>query len=295
MKITFIGAGKVGRSFGYYLKNNGFDIVGYFSKSRQSQELAAGETSSRSLNEIEVVNEADVIFITTPDSEIEKVCEYFSSRVYFNSGHSVVHMSGGLSSEVLKSAGSQGASIFSLHPLQSFAQVDKAVEDLKNTFFTLEGKGDKSRILSLLEGINNRYVEIYPEKKALYHAAASIASNYLVALANISLKLLQECGFSRAQAREVAGTLMGGTIKNIEDYDTVEALTGPIARGDNYTVEKHIKVLKEQGYDDILDVYRLLGLETVGVAERKGLNTEKARELNQILKVENTENKEAGN
>lgn len=285
MNIAFIGAGKVGRSFGYYLKSKGFNVIGYNSKSKASQELAAKETDTHSLTREELLQKGEIIFITTPDSQIEEVCEKLSEEVGFNPGHTVIHMSGGLSSTALESAGKQGASTFSLHPLQSFAKVEKAREELEKTFFTLEGRGEKEKVLSLLSGIGNTYVEIEPEKKALYHGAASIASNYLVALTNIALRLLEDCGFSREKALKFAGSLMAGTMNNIENYDTVEALTGPIARGDNSTVQKHIEVLKKEGYHDIVSIYKLLGQETVDIALKKGLSGDRALELKETLNL----------
>ncbi len=284
MNIAFIGAGKVGRSFGYYLKTKGFNIVGYMSKSRESEEIAANETGSSPLTKEEVLKKAEIIIITTPDTEIEKVCDDVSKSVGFDKDHLVVHMSGGLSSKILSSAREQGASIFSLHPLQSFAKVEKAREELKNTFFAMEGEGDKEKLVSILDKIQNPYVEIDSEKKSLYHGAAAIASNYLVALTNVVLKLLQDCGFNRADALKVTGNLMQGTLNNVKEYDTVEALTGPIVRGDVNMVQHHLDELKKHNYDRILEIYRLLGEETVEIACSRGLSSDKAARLIESLK-----------
>ncbi|UMZ74832.1 Rossmann-like and DUF2520 domain-containing protein [Natranaerofaba carboxydovora] len=287
MKLAFIGAGKVGRSFGYYLKSNGFEVIGYSSRTKESEELASKETDSSVVTREEIVDKADLIFITTPDSQISKVCDEMADNIGFKKNHTLVHMSGGLSSKELKSAKDQGASTYSLHPLQSFANVQKAIQDLEKTFFTLEGEGDKAKLIKLFEKLNNPYVEIDPEKKSLYHGAASIASNYLVALTNIALRLLEDCGFKREEALGVAGTLMEGTMNNIQNYDTVEALTGPIARGDASTVDKHLKTLEDEGYDRILEIYRLLGLETVEIAYKKGLSEEEVIKLNKLLESNN--------
>ena len=77
MRAGFIGAGKVGFSLGKYLKENGVEITGYFSKSPESAKSAADFTNTKLYKSIEnILSDSDTLFITVPDGQISKVWDY---------------------------------------------------------------------------------------------------------------------------------------------------------------------------------------------------------------------------
>lgn len=281
MKIVFVGAGKVGTVFGWYLKSKGLNVLGYYSRTLQSAKQGAFETDSRVLSLEDVVNLGEIIFITTSDNSIGEVCQQIAKEYGFKGGQTVVHMSGGLGSDILRPAKEQGANIFSLHPMQAFANIEKAKEEIKNTFFTFEGDGDEKQIIKLLEKIGNPYTKIDCNSKSLYHAAACISSNYLVTLTNIAVEILENIGFKDKEPLKVLLPLMRGTIENIEKLGVKEALTGPIVRGDYNTVRKHIESLEE--LEDIGKIYKLLGKETVKLAQKRNLTADQIECLNKVF------------
>src|SRR5512139_1256083 len=149
MKIGFIGAGCVGTAFGIYLRGKGFDLRGYYSRTAESAEKAARLSGSLCYrDEQTLLNDIDILFITTNDDRIQEVCESLADRGYLRQDQIVVHMSAAHSSEILQSARAKGCSTYSLHPLRSFADKDKAFAKLPETVFSLEG--DKER-LDILE------------------------------------------------------------------------------------------------------------------------------------------------
>ena len=87
---------------------------------------------------------------------------------------------------------------------------------------------------------------ITPENKAKYHAAACFASNFVVSVCYKATELLQECGFSKSESESALSTLMKCNMDNILKVGCEKAITGPAARGDMATVEKHIEVLDER-------------------------------------------------
>ena len=87
-----------------------------------------------------------------------------------------------------------------------------------------------------------RPFEVPEESRAAYHAAAAIASNLLVALEESAAELLARLGVE--DARELLAPLVLRTAANWAERGP-DALTGPIARGDEATVERHRAALAE--------------------------------------------------
>ncbi|WP_353894118.1 DUF2520 domain-containing protein [Proteinivorax hydrogeniformans] len=287
MKIGFIGAGKVAKGFGIYLKESGLELSGFYSRTLESAQEAAKLTNSKSLALEEVAKNSTVVFITTPDDLIEKVCNEVAEQVGFSQGQTIAHMSGSLSSEQLKMAKQQGCNTFSLHPLQSFADPVASAEKLKDTFFAWEGKGNKKDISNILTVLGNNNTEISPEDKSLYHSAACIASNYLVTLLDSAIKLLEDTGIDRELSCEIISNLATGTVSNISNLDTTQALTGPIVRGDVSTISSHLDAYEKKGLLEIKNIYALMGLKTLDIAAKRGLSPEKIDHIKKILKEEN--------
>jgi predicted short-subunit dehydrogenase-like oxidoreductase (DUF2520 family) len=99
-----------------------------------------------------------------------------------------------------------------------------------------------------------RPFEVPEEHRAAYHAAASIASNLLVALEESAAALLEKAGVD--DARELLAPLVLRTAANWAERGP-EALTGPIARGDRETVERHRAALAELA-PELLPMYEAL-------------------------------------
>ncbi|MGB9826630.1 MAG: DUF2520 domain-containing protein, partial [Desulfofundulus sp.] len=121
------------------------------------------------------------------------------------------------------------------------------------------------------------------EDKPLYHAAACIASNYLVSLMHLATNLYGRFGLSQKQAFEALYPLVRGTINNIRRVGPVEALTGPVARGDVPTIAGHLPALDRVGSLESR-LYRLVGLYTIQVAREKGsIDAGQARKLEEVF------------
>ena len=266
MKIGFIGAGKVGKAFGVYLHRNGVNIVGYNSQKLESAKTAASLTSSGYYSKSEeLINLCDLIFITTPDGVIKSVAE--GVELPSLTGKTFVHMSGAHSSQLLESLKAKGAEMASLHPIQSIADVETSVAQLKSTVFSVEGSETAVEQLSdLMEQMNNTYFVIKSEQKTLYHMAACTVSNYLVTLVDMGLSMYESIGIDREVAYKALYPLIRGTIENLKHMDTKEALTGPIARGDINTVNAHLLAVHDKNTEDF---YRYLGKATVQMAKEK--------------------------
>jgi predicted short-subunit dehydrogenase-like oxidoreductase (DUF2520 family) len=286
MRIGFIGAGKVATAFGRYLHGHGISISGYFDRHAEKVARASQITHSRPYPDAATVAEhSEILLITTRDDQIEGACEDLCRQKCIGAHHLVGHMSGAHSSRILAEAGQRGATVFSLHPLQAFADEDKALAELPSTYFSLEGEGERLQpVRQLLSQIGNRYFLITPENKSLYHLSACILSNYLVTLMDNGLAALEKSGIDPQEGFQAMRPLIEGTLSNIARLGPAKALTGPIARGDAGTVRQHLQALKNSGLEGIESLYRHMGLQTLELASQSALSsTEKATAVRQLL------------
>jgi len=270
-KIGIIGAGVVGTAVGVVLKQKGYEITGaYDVKSESTQQLVERIGCTPHTSPQEVSRSADVLFITTNDAAIRNVVDTLADRKAFFEGQVVVHMSGAQSSEVLDRAKMFGANILSVHPLQSFANVDGAIKNLPGSVFSIEGDRDAyDTAVCMVETLQGEYFFIDRKAKPLYHAGACVVSNYLVTLIDFGVKLLESTGIPRSAGVKALLPLIQGTVNNIENIGIPRALTGPISRGDLSTIVKHLECLEEMA-PELMKLYSWLGFYTTQIAMEKG-------------------------
>lgn len=128
------------------------------------------------------------------------------------------------------------------------------------------------------------FVELKAEDKVLYHAAAVIACNYMVTLVKLATDLWQTFNIPPKQATHALLPLIKGTVNNIDTVGIPDCLTGPIARGDTGTIQKHLNALKKSA-PSLINIYCNLGLETIPIAIAKGkIDDAQARELENIIR-----------
>lgn len=283
-KIGFIGAGTVGTAMAVSLKRQGYDVAGVYSRSLSSSErLVKMVPGCRICNSgQELADRCDLVFITTPDDTIPKVV----SQTAWRSGQSVAHCSGADSTEVLAPARLSGAQVGCIHPLQTFASITHAIDNLPGSTFALEAD---EPLLSLLKEmatkLGGNWVVLQAKDKVLYHASAVIACNYLVTLAKLATDLWQTFGIPTSEATRALVPLLRGTVNNIANVGLPNCLTGPIARGDLGTIRKHLDALKDRA-PTVLPTYQDLGQQTIPVALAKGrIDKERARDLQDLLSL----------
>lgn len=286
--ISIIGMGKVGTALGFLLRNAGYEIAAIYSRSVQSIMKALPYTGGTgATSAAEAACRGNIIIIATPDDEIESVCERIASSGAVGTSKKVIHLSGAGSLSLLQSAKNRGADIACIHPLQAFADVETAIANLPGSTF---GITCEEHLIpwaeAFVQALGGVPFYVADEDKPLYHATACIVSNFLVTLMHIGESIYKHLGLTEKEALRAFWPLVKGTVKNIETWGTVKALTGPIVRGDEGTVERHIRAFREK-LPAFLEIYRLLGELTVDVAVKKGsISEEKATLLKRKLKGE---------
>lgn len=284
--VAIVGCGTVGTAMGKLLKDAGYHISGVATSNLETARKAADVTGAERFSDCpwEVTLGADVVFITTPDDLIESTCMKISEHRAFNKNTVVMHCSGAFSSDILSSARDHGAVVATLHPLQSLASVNEAVRLVPGSYCTVEGDESALPIArQMVEDIGGVLLQITAAKKTLYHAAAVVASNYLVTLIHLALELNEAAGLPSDTAFNALFPLIRGTLSNIGAKGIPGSLTGPIARGDVGTVLAHLRAI-EKDTPELLLLYRCLGLYTVDLAKaKKTIGQEAADRLAALL------------
>ena len=283
LKLGFIGAGTVGTALSVRLSSKGYQVIAVSSRSQTSaKKLAQAVSGCHAFNNNQdVADTAELIFITTPDDAIAPV----ASEIQWHRGQSVVHCSGALSTDILEPAKKLGAQVGSFHPLQTFASVKQAVENIPGSTFAVEAEEPLlSTLKDMATTLDGHWIELKASDKVAYHAAAVIACNYLVTLVKLATDLWQSFNIPQSQATQALLPLIRGTIHNIDTVGIPQCLTGPIARGDIKTIKKHLDALQKVA-PALLSTYQELGLQTIPIALAKGrINQHQAEELQAILK-----------
>lgn len=265
MRVGFIGAGKVGFSLGKYLKTGGVTVTGYYSRNPDSAKEAAEFTGTRYYKDLASITEdSDTLFITVADGAIGDVWGKLCNLSIKNKN--ICHCSGSISSTVFFNAENMGAYTYSVHPIYAISDKYHSHAGLKEAFFSIEGSSEHiEEISECFIRLENRVVIINTEKKALYHCAAVMVSNQMIALADLGAEMLTECGFNRGEAEKALAPLIEGNAKAIGTVGPARALTGPVERGDTDTVKKHLAVLNEER----TTIYKALSSRLVKIAEKK--------------------------
>jgi predicted short-subunit dehydrogenase-like oxidoreductase (DUF2520 family) len=228
---------------------------------------------------------ANCIIITTSDDAIAHVCKKIASERCIRHDNKVIHMSGAGGLDLLESAQDAGAHVACIHPLQSFADVEGAIRNIPgSTFGITSGDEIKEWSVQMVRDLGGVPFFVADADKPLYHAAACIASNYLTTIIHMVEEIYQSLGLSSEDTIRAIWPLVMGTIANIETKGTVQALTGPVARGDSGTIKKHAEALRNR-LPALLQAYRALGILTADIGlKKKTLSPETARLIKEILK-----------
>ena len=283
--VSIIGMGKVGPALGFLLRNAGYRIVSVADSSPTALQQGIAYTGGRPYRRAsDAASLAECIFITTGDDDIAAACEEIALNGGIKSGTKVVHTSGAGDLDLLSSARLAGARLASIHPLQSFADIDGAIRNIPGSTFGITADEDlKDWSLGLVKDLGGTPFFVPETSKPLYHAAACMASNYLVTLLYIVEEIYQTLGLNRQEALHAFWPLVRGTLSNVESRGTIQALTGPVARGDLGTIGKHIDSLKEH-MPHLIDLYCHMGIQTVKIAlQKETLSEDRADAIKKLM------------
>lgn len=266
-RLGFIGAGVVGTVLSAALAGAGYPVAAVYSRNASRRDAAARGAQAQAVRTTQdVADLADVVFLTVPDDAIAAV----AGGIRWSAGKSVVHCNGAASLDLLAGPRSQEAAVGAFHPLQSFATEEQARRNLPGSAIAIDASTDE--LLAHLEAIavalGGHPLTLHGDR-AVYHLSAAIASNYLVTLLDLAAGLWCELGLSKEEGLRALLPLVRGTVENLDRVGLPAALTGPIARGDVGTIERHLAVL-DRVAPEARTMYKELARRTIPIALAKG-------------------------
>jgi predicted short-subunit dehydrogenase-like oxidoreductase (DUF2520 family) len=135
----------------------------------------------------------------------------------------------------------------------------------------------------LVRALGGRSFKASAEKKALYHAAAVMASGHNVALFDVACEMLARSGLDPRTSREVLLPLLASTTRNLHESLPPQALTGTFARADSATLERHLASLDAEDLKFAAELYRLLGRRAVELARAGGADSRALKTIERLL------------
>jgi predicted short-subunit dehydrogenase-like oxidoreductase (DUF2520 family) len=277
-EIAIIGPGRLGSALARELTRAGYGITEVVSRSRASS-VRKARALARSLHARAATLknarlDADVVWFCVSDREIPGVARTLAGAVEWR-GKIAFHSSGALSSDALAILRQRGAAVASVHPVMTF--VSRTEPSLQGVPFGVEG--DARALAAARRIVRNFGGEVFlvrEERKAAYHAWATLICPLLVAALVTAEKVAQSAELSPAMARKHMLPIVRQTLSNYAKLGPAGAFSGPLVRGDAEVVRQHLHALKK--IPEARDVYRALARSAL-----RHLPVEHRKELDRIL------------
>ena len=257
--FALVGPGRAGTAMAVSLAARGWTPVAVAGRepSAPSTVRAAALLGAPAVEVAAAGRDADLVLVATPDGAIADTALALAGEL--RSGALVVHLSGACSLEELGKlhAARPDVEIASLHPLQSLPSVEVGVARLPGSWCAVDGAPEVER-LALTLGL--RPFRVDPAQRARYHAAATVASNHLVALLGQAARIAAAAGVPP----EALLPLVRATVDNVAELGAADALTGPVARGDAHTVAAHLDAVPPEARA----AYRTMAAEALRLSAR---------------------------
>lgn len=272
--IAVIGLGRAGRDIVHLARRSGVPVT-------LAWDLASGPAR---IADVEVpvgappTIQGELVILAVPDGAIEAAARELGERGAIEPGACLAHLSGATLSRVLHAAGGDHP-VVAMHPLQTFLGDGAAQLPFP---WVLEGDDravDRAR--TFVDTLGCTSVRLPAAGKARYHAAATMASNLLLALLGMVERQAAAAGLPREELPGLFLPLMEATLSNAARRGTTRALTGPVQRGDVDTVRAHLRVLADSGEDRA--AYARLSLQLLHAAVENGLDGDTAETLQRLL------------
>jgi predicted short-subunit dehydrogenase-like oxidoreductase (DUF2520 family) len=255
--FALAGPGRAGSSVALALLAAGWRATGVTGRSVDalSTRVAVARLGARPAAPAELGRGAALVVVATPDAAIQDVAAAIAPGL--EPGALVVHCSGarGLDALAPVARTRPDVAVGALHPLQTFAAVDPT--RLTGAWAAVAGPPAVTEV-ALALGL--RPFVAPDDRRAVYHAAAAVASNHVVALLGQVARLAAVAGVPT----DAFWPLVRAAVANVEARGAEAALTGPVARGDVATVAAHLGALDARERD----AYRALALVALGLTGR---------------------------
>ncbi|MFK7810379.1 MAG: Rossmann-like and DUF2520 domain-containing protein [Saprospiraceae bacterium] len=251
--ICLIGAGNLAHHLALRLFQQDIYISQIFSRKKKNATVLAKLVSTKATHKIsEITTDADLYIIAVSDGAIGKVAEKLS-EVIDPKKSLVVHTSGATPSTILQKH-FKHFGVF--YPLQSFSK-EKAV-DFSSIPICIDAKykRDLKRLEKIGQQLSNKVFTISDEQRATLHVAAVFVNNF----SNLMYRLSDEILAKKELPFDLLRPLLLETALKVQEHSPKDMQTGPAARGDQETMDRHIDYLKEE-HPDLWVLYQKLSAQ----------------------------------
>ncbi|MEM9665274.1 MAG: Rossmann-like and DUF2520 domain-containing protein [Bacteroidota bacterium] len=269
--VALVGAGAAGGALARRLHHRGHVPAALLSRRRASAEAVGVPLGIPVCSDrlADLPADVRVVFCGVPDAALPDVATALAALDHPWGGTVVAHLSGALPADVLAPLAYRGATILSFHPMQTFAA------DAPHTVFDGIGVGVEGQAEAVAWGcrcaeyLGTTPVPLSPDAKTRYHLAAVVASNFFVTLMGMAREILGQAGLPADTQALLLRPLVDGTWRNLAEHLPEDALTGPVARADAPTLQRHLDDLAEH-LPHLVPAYAALSIEAVRLAIRGG-------------------------
>ncbi len=251
MKTVIIGSGNIATHIGKAFLHNGFEVVQVISRNKNHAKVLAEKLKCKAETDFAKIEKADIYLIAVNDSEIESVVKKLNKYIEAETSTTsqkplVLHTAASVSINILASE-KWNSGI--LYPLQSLKK--EADADLKNVPFIISGKS--KLIKEIAKSISNNVIEMNDEQRLALHVSAVFVNNFT----NHLIAIAQEICEAEKIDFKLLQLLLKETFERLEKMPAVESQTGPALRGDENTIQNHLRFFTNA---DFKKIYRELTL-----------------------------------
>jgi predicted short-subunit dehydrogenase-like oxidoreductase (DUF2520 family) len=255
LAFSVAGPGRVGSSLAAWL-----EALGARQVSAVGREGLAGLSTAGQ----------DLLLVAVPDPALVAVAAELALQPQ---AAVVLHTSGSLDAAALAPLRTGGSAVGTLHPLKAFPTPLPDPEQARGVFFAVDGDPlARDLAFRLAASWDATAAEVPPEARPLYHFAATLAAGGVVTLLAAAEELAERLGLPEAVTRGYLELCRGAVAAAIDAHAAGKplgsALTGPVARGDQETVDRHLEVLREMAPEKV-SLTLALAEETVRQRDRR--------------------------
>jgi len=275
-RVFVLGAGRAGRGLAAALRAAGVPLAGLHGRRAEPgapHPITAGDVAPHLAG-------ADVALIAVRDAQIDDAVREIIAA-HAGSALVLLHASGGTEPGAYREARAIGHPCGTFHPLLPLADPDDAARLFHGAWVGIDGDPRACELSGRLAGaLGARTLEI-PTNRALYHAAAVLASNFLGVLGAIAAEAMHAAGVPAEESNAATRSLLLAAADNLRTRDAAEVITGPIARGDADTVRAHLAALAPHPRLDT--IYRALSRQALLLARTRGVPDESLGAIERLI------------
>lgn len=269
--IAIIGAGKLAYSLSSALVKSGYNIQSIISRNLNSAKSLAKQFSipqhSNSLKKIP--REVNVYLLTVPDGEIKKVADKLSKLRSTYKDCICLHFSGVEDISALKALSKKGCATGSLHIIRPFPSKNIVIIRNSPASIETEDRLTKTFLLQMCKKLKLKPHTIKSNEKVFHHLAAVHSSNFLVGNLFNAFSLISS---KSKYPQSILKKTTQSALDNVFKLSPAKALSGPIDRGDVYTIKKHIealdnKIRQEKNKGQLKHLRRNYIIQSLGLLE----------------------------